>query len=137
MSRSGHPDDPVTVWALRALAVVFCALGLICLIRPHLLFAPIGLPDGPPALWAEIRAAYGGFFGTTGLFFGRASTRPDAQGTALWLATFILGGFVLGRCTSWILDGYPANPVAIGNLALEAIGFCVAWMLYRRRVQAG
>ena len=130
-------SDLLIEWSLRLLGGLFCALGLVFFVRPHLIFAPIGLDGGPPALWAELRAAYGGLFGATGLYFGWSAGRPVAHSTALWLATLILGGFVLGRCLSWGLDGAPTNPIALGNPGLEVVGFGIALGLYRRQMLSG
>lgn len=129
------PADSPDRWTPRALmllAFVFGALSLVSFLRPTILFAPIGLSEGPPALWAELRAAYGSFFGSTAVFFGMAARRPEWQGRAVGLATLILGGFVLGRCLSILLDGFPSNPIAQSNLAVECVAFTVALSLWRR-----
>jgi hypothetical protein len=129
------PTDSQDRWTSRALALlalVFGALSLVSFLRPTILSAPIGLSEGPPALWAELRAASGSFFGSTAVFFGMAARRPEWQGRPLGLAMLILGGFVMGRCLSILLDGFPSNPIAQGNLAVECVAFAVALSLWRR-----
>ena len=133
----GNSTDPkkggsAEAAALGLLALVFASLAAVFFIRPQLLFAPISLSEGPPALWAELRAAYGSFFGTSALLFGAAARRAEWRGAALMAATLILGGFVTGRCLSLVLDGLPSNPVAWINLAAEFLGMCVTAALWRR-----
>ena len=122
------------------LALVFGILSAVFFLRPVLLFEPIGLSDGPPALWAELRAAYGSFFGTAALLFAIGARQPAHRMHAMWLAMVILGGFVLGRSISILLDGMPSNPVAIAALAAEAVGGAIAavlwWRLRRANVSA-
>ena len=128
------PDatDRVTQFVLGLLALVFGVLALIFFFYPVLLFGPISVSEGPPALWAELRAGYGGLFGTAAIIFGASVRRTEWQESALAVAALILAGFVFGRCLSLVLDGVPENPIAIINLVAEAIS-CVAVALFWRR----
>lgn len=125
-------SDPWSVGGLAVLALVFGVLSAVFLFKPALLFAPIGLSDGPPALWSELRSAHGSFFGTAALLFAIGARQPAHRMHAMWLAMVILGGFVLGRSISILLDGMPSNPVAIAAFTVEAAGCTIAAVLWRR-----
>ena len=129
------PDRPdrLTEVVLLLLAVSFGVLALIFLLTPVLLFEPIGLSEGSPALWAELRAGYGGHFGTAAIVFGISARRAEFQEPALAIGSLIFLGFVTGRCLSLLMDGVPTHLVAIISLTAEAVVWVIVSLCWRRR----
>ena len=121
---------------LGLLALVFCAVALIGLLAPRILFDPTGIELDTRAGLAEIRAAYGGLFGALAYLFARGVREVALRGPALTLAVLVLGGFVGGRLLGWALDGTPDAPVAVINLVAEGVGFALAlWLRWGHRAE--
>jgi hypothetical protein len=124
-------QDQLTVFGLRLLGGVFVLIALVGVAAPTLLFDPLGVSLSTPSGLAEIRAAYGAMFSATATFFFYSAAQPARHALALLGATWILGGFLVGRAISLGLDGVP-NTMAIANTAVEGLGFVLAFRLWRR-----
>ena len=112
-----NPDRlaPV-VLALCGIAMLY--IGWTGLSAPAALMDPLGIPLQGVAAHSEIRAAYGGMHVGIGLFLLATALRPALNGVGLWANLCIMGGLVVGRLTSLVVDGAP-GAFPLGLLAVE------------------
>jgi len=89
---------------------------------------PLGIPLEGASAHNEIRAAYGGMHVGLGLLLVVAALRPVQQGPGLWLNLCIMGGLVLGRLASFVIDGAPGEFV-VRLLIPEALGALLSALL--------
>lgn len=98
---------------------VLTIIGWHGLTAPGDLMAPLDIPLVGPTAHSEIRAAYGGMHVGMGLFLLATALRPALREVGLWASLCIMGGLVVGRLASVVVDGIPAG-FALGLLAAEA-----------------
>lgn len=106
-------------------AAVFALVACLGWFAPDILMAPAGIEMTEAAGYAEIRAAYGGLFSASALVYALGTARASMRPHAIRLMAVVLGGFVLGRLISLVVEGVPSTP-ALATLAVESIGFIAA-----------
>jgi hypothetical protein len=100
-------------------AVVFAWVGLMGLLAPATIAAPIDMGLEGASAHNEIRANYGGMhLGMCALFVAGALA-TSARRPATILLTVFTGGLVIGRLLSLVADGWP-NTFIFQLLVLEA-----------------
>lgn len=90
------------------MAVMYFGLGVWGFLDPVGIGAKIGLTVGLEDGVNEMRAVYGGFMMGIGIFFGLATVNSSLRKPAWLFIAISMGGLVLGRLGSFILDG-PAD----------------------------
>ena len=115
---------------LKVLAGIFVLVSAVCLLAPKLLLEGMEIGLSTPTAMAEARAGYGGAFAGLAVLFWLGATRPQQRSVALGIAALVLGIFTLARVLSLLLDGTP-NTLAFINHGLEALGFVLAYALWR------
>jgi hypothetical protein len=89
---------------------------------------PLGIPLDGASAHNETRAAYGGMHVGLGLVLLVAAMRPSLRATGLWVNLCIMGGLVVGRLTSFAVDGAPGDFV-VRLLIPEALAAVVSALL--------
>lgn len=116
---------------LAVVAFIFLGLGSYNLFFPAAGMAGFEIQIATLSALNEIRANYGGMHFAMGLFFASGACVAALRVSALLVVALFTGGLVMGRALSLYLDGLP-NTVVLSLLALEAIGFVAATVLFRR-----
>ncbi|MBY0279776.1 DUF4345 domain-containing protein [Candidatus Binatia bacterium] len=112
--------------------LVLTIIGWHGLTTPGELMAPLDITLVGPTAHSEIRAAYGGMHVGMGLFLLVCALRPALQVVGLWADLCIMGGLLLGRLVSVVVDGIPAG-FALALLAAEATAAMAAAALLASR----
>lgn len=112
--------------------VVLTIIGWHGLTAPDDLMAPLDIPLIGATAHSEIRAAYGGMHVGMGLFLIATALRSALRDVGLWASLCIMGGLVVGRLASMIVDGVPAG-FALALLAAEATAAIAAAALLASR----
>lgn len=100
---------------------IYLAIGVAGMVAPAWLMGFVGIElEGASAL-NEIRAAYGGQLLGLAVVMGLGALRAERRRWALGLFVLAVGGMVLARAVSVVVDGAP-NGVAWGLGALELSG---------------
>lgn len=115
---------------LYVMSVVFFLVALQGWFLPTSLMNPIGVTMPEAAGLAEIRAAYGGLFGTASLCFLVGARRPRLRSISIAVSVCILSGFVFGRLFSLAVDGVPST-FGLTWLTIESVGLAVGGTLLR------
>ena len=114
--------------------LIFCAVGLYGLSNPvAAVGTPLGLLIDTTAGLNQMRASAGGVPLLIGLLQLSSLRWPTLAIPALWAVTVTLGGLILRRCLSLLVDGMPPT-VNLVYMGLETFGFVQA--LYWLRVEA-
>lgn len=119
------------------LALCGCAMlyvGWTGLRAPAALMDPLGIPLQGAAAYSEIRAAYGGMHVGIGLFLIATALRAPLRTVGLWANLCIMGGLVVGRLASLVVDGAPGG-FALGLLAAEGVAALASVLLLGARTR--
>jgi len=117
---------------LLLLGAGFIAMGAQGLFTPGHFFGQLGLDLPSVSGRSELRTAYAGMFGGSGLLFLRAAYREEERSLALWLAVMICGLFLLARVYSMVVDGIP-NTLTMVFIGLELAGLVIPGIVLRLR----
>ena len=106
--------------------LIFTGVGLYALIDPvSALAVPVGLHMEGVSSFNQLRASGGAVPLLVGLFMLGSVRREAWAIPALWAVALILGGLILGRAFSILIDGLPGS-TNLTMMALEAFGFIQA-----------
>ena len=100
----------------------FVAVGVFCLFLPLKGIEVFEIDLVATSAFNEIRASYGGMHVLLGIFFLLGAFAVHLRRAALLVATLLLGGLVIGRMSSFILDGSPNDMVRL-MFVVECVGF--------------
>lgn len=87
--------------------------------------APHNIEVGSPAALNFLRAGSGGITVTAGALMALALWVPKLKFTALVVVCCLMGGLVLGRAVSMIMDGWPGRRL-VGALLVELTALSLA-----------
>jgi hypothetical protein len=110
---------------LLATALAFVGPGLGFLLAPERFAAAVDLSLGSSTAASDVRAVFGGLEIAIGAWLGAAALRTREVAGALALQRVALGGMLVGRVASVVLDGVPGSiGWALGGIevALFALG---------------
>lgn len=113
--------------------LIFTGVGLYGLLDPLAAAAPVGLQLESISSINQMRASAGAIPLLAGLFMMASAFRMHWCTAALWLVSIILGGLILGRLLSMVLDGMPGT-ANLWFLGFETFGFvqAVFWLRMER-----
>ena len=115
--------------------LIFSAVGLYGLLDPAAAVAGIGLQLETVGSINQMRASAGAIPLLAGLFMCASVFRLHWQLPALWLVNIILGGLILGRLISMLVDGMPGS-TNLWMLGFEGFGFVQA-LFWVRMMEGG
>lgn len=115
-------------FVLLLIGLMFAGFGVWFLLDPAALLTALGLADSNTTALIEVRAFYGGFEITFGLFLCAAAFKREWQTAALALAVLTSAGITIGRFAGIGLDGYDERMLIFalfeaGMTLLAAIAF--------------
>ena len=112
-------------YSLYVFGLGFLGFGVIFLISPTTLntLSEVALPTSISMM--EIRAVYGGFFSGVGFFLLLCAWNESWLRVGLVAQASIMGGLLLARTLSLIVDGAPSLFIAVLS-ASEIVGFVIA-----------
>ncbi len=109
---------------------IFAVVGLYALLDPVAAVAStVGFQLEGVNSYNQLRASAGAVPFVVGLFMMASVKRSAWAIPALWSVSLILGGLVMGRAISILIDGIPGNS-NLTMMGLEAFGFiqAVFWL---------
>jgi hypothetical protein len=109
--------------------LVFAGLGVFNLVQPVEGISIFEIELLNASSMSEIRANYGGMHLLFGMFLIYGAFEINIQRTSLLIVAVFIGGLVLGRITSLVMDGNP-NEAVWTLFIIEVIGLLVASVLY-------
>ncbi len=116
--------------------LIFTGVGVYALIDPvTALAAPVGLQLEGISAYNQLRASAGAVPLVAGLFMMSSVRKETRVVPALWLVTLILGGLILGRILSLLIDGMPGSTNFV-MLGAESFGFVQALYWLRQETTA-
>lgn len=118
-------------WALLLGAVAFAVIGLGFLIVPVQWAALVEIALPTPMARTDLRATYGGFDLTTGVFLALCALRSDWIRPGLIAFSLAAAGFGGGRILGIVVEG-TASPLMLAFAAIEITTACLAVYLLRR-----
>ena len=124
--------ESISKVVLLLLGVGFLAMGAQGLFMPDHFFGQLGLHLPSVSGRSELRTAYAGMFGASGLLFLRAAYREDERNLALWLAVMACGLFLIARVYSMVVDGIP-NTITMVFIGVEVVGLVIPGIVLRLR----
>jgi hypothetical protein len=108
-----------TVLFLTALALAVIGVGFLW--TPVSWAAAIDVVVSTPMGRTDVRATYGGFVLTSGIFLAICAFRPDWVRAGLAACALILGGFALGRIVGLVAEG-TLSTLMWTFLVIEVVG---------------
>jgi len=125
----------ITLVFLALTGLAFANVGVQALLDPRAVVAAVEMTLENASSLSTIRAVYGGMHLMFGLFciFGAFKARLPALG----LLMLYSGGYVVGRLTSYVVDGAP-NAFVSQWMVTESVTFIISASLYvalSRKVQ--
>jgi len=117
---------------LLLVGAIFAAIGVLGLYSPIDVIGATGLQAPNIGARSEVRATYGGVYLLFGLYFLWSAFRNGWRLPALRVAAVFLGGLVLGRVVSFIVDGASINPWIWVFAVIEIVLFGLStWVVVR------
>ena len=112
-------------------ALIFIAIGAMFVIAPVYWATVIDIALPTPMARTDLRATYGGFNLSFGLFLGLCTLRPDWIRPGLVGLGLALAGYAAGRLVSFVLEG-TADSLMVVFCALESLGAALSFYLQAR-----
>lgn len=94
----------MTVWLVGAVALFFLAMGLVALVRPARILAPLGVTVESLDGRNEVRAVYGGFGVMMAAILVYALKTPEVAGGVYLAVAVALAGMAAGRVASLVIE---------------------------------
>lgn len=108
--------------------VAMIGVGWMGFTAPADLMAPLDVDLDGPSAFNEVRAMYGGMHVGLGLFLIATGLRPALRTIGLWATLCMMGGLVVGRLASFVVDGAPGDFV-VRLIIPEAVAALLAAVL--------
>ncbi len=108
-------------------AVFFAGMGLVALVRPALIWAPVGVAPTTPASRNEVRAVYGGFgLALAGLLVVADRASEGFREGVLVAIAVSIAGMAAGRLIALVIEpaslrGFPSLYLVLETLLAGAL----------------